>query len=240
MKPRPHLFFTVYQWLIAFPLMLVATIITALLTIFLSPLFPNVQFSYYPARYWAKFICLISFVKVKINGLDKLNPKDSYVIVMNHQSIFDIFVIYGWLPMIFKWMMKAEIRKIPFIGQACNAAGHIFIDRKNPLSAKNSLSKAAKQLQNGVSVVIFPEGTRTKTGAMGTFKKGAFLLAKELALPVLPITLNGSFERITRKTFLITPGTIDVTIHNPVSVTSETDINILLKETYQTIQNSLL
>jgi len=97
-----------------------------------------------------------TFVKVKITGLEKLNPRQSYVIVCNHQSIYDIFVVYGWLPMIFKWMMKEEVRRIPFVGIACEAAGHIFINRSNPVAAKHSLEKAESQLKNGVSVVIFP------------------------------------------------------------------------------------
>lgn len=239
MKTRPHPLFTLYQWIIAFPVLLVVTIITALLTILLSPVLPKSQLSYYPARYWAKIICFMSFVKVNIKGLEKLNPNHSYVIVLNHQSIFDVFVIYGWLPMIFKWMMKAEIQKIPFVGKACNAAGHIFIDRKNPVSAKRSLKKAEKQLQNGVSVVIFPEGTRTKTGVMGKFKKGAFLIATDLKLPVLPITLRGSYERITRNTFLITPGTIEMIVHDPISVSANTEMNELMKNSFNTIQNSL-
>ena len=141
--------------------------------------------------------------------------------------------------MIFKWMMKAEIQKIPFVGKACNAAGHIFIDRKIPVSAKRSLKKAEKQLQNGVSVVIFPEGTRTKTGVMGKFKKGAFLIATDLKLPVLPITLRGSYERITRNTFLITPGTIEMIVHDPISVSANTEMNELMKNSFNTIQNSL-
>lgn len=239
MKNRPHPLFTIYQLLIALPVMLVATIITALLTIILSPVLPNSQFSHYPARYWAKFICMLSFVKVKINGLEKLNPNHSYVIVLNHQSIFDVFVIYGWLPMIFKWMIKAEIRKIPFVGQACSSAGHIFIDRKNPLSAKRSLKTAKNQLRNGVSVVIFPEGTRTKTGAMGKFKKGAFMIATDLQLPVVPITLRGSYDRMKRNSFIITPGTIEMIIHSPVEVTPATGLHDLITHTHNIIQASL-
>jgi 1-acyl-sn-glycerol-3-phosphate acyltransferase len=139
-------------------------------------------------------------------------------VAANHQSIFDIFAIYGWLPNIFKWIMKAELRKIPLVGKACETAGHIFIDRTNPVSAKISLEKAENQLKNGVSVVIFPEGTRTKTGNPGVFKKGAFRIATDLRLPILPVTIRGSFERVIPGSFNFTPGTIEMIFHEPVDV----------------------
>jgi len=210
--------FLVYQWLIAFPVLLVLTVLTARATTVLSPMLPNSQLSYFPARWWGRIFCRILFVRVRIKGLENLDMKQSCIVAINHQSIFDIFVVYGWLPSIFKWIMKAELRKIPLVGKACAAAGHIFIDRSNPIAAKHSLAIAENQLKNGVSVVIFPEGTRTKTGEMGKFKKGAFRIAADLELPIVPVTLNGSFDRITRKTFLVSPGIIEMIIHKPIDV----------------------
>ena len=218
MKTKPHPLFVLYQWLVALPVLIILTILTAVFTIILSPVFPNAQFSYFPARWWGRFFCYLLFIKVKITGLEKLDPKKSYVIAANHQSIYDIFVVYGWLPMIFKWVMKAELRKIPLVGKACESAGHIFIDRKNPVAAKKSLDKAEAQLRNGVSVVVFPEGTRTYTGQMGKFKKGAFRMATDLHLPIVPVTLRGCFERLPRNGFIITPGAIEMIVHEPVEV----------------------
>ena len=218
MKTKPHPLFVLYQWLVALPVLIILTILTAVFTIILSPVFPNAQFSYFPARWWGRFFCYLLFIKVKITGLEKLDPKKSYVIAANHQSIYDIFVVYGWLPMIFKWVMKAELRKIPLVGKACESAGHIFIDRKNPVAAKKSLDKAEAQLRNGVSVVVFPEGTRTYTGQIGKFKKGAFRMATDLHLPIVPVTLRGCFERLPRNGFIITPGTIEMIVHEPVEV----------------------
>lgn len=218
MKTKPHPLFVLYQWLVALPVLIILTILTAVFTIILSPVFPNAQFSYFPARWWGRFFCYLLFIKVKITGLEKLDPKKSYVIAANHQSIYDIFVVYGWLPMIFKWVMKAELRKIPLVGKACESAGHIFIDRKNPVAAKKSLDKAEAQLRNGVSVVVFPEGTRTYTGQMGKFKKGAFRMATDLHLPIVPVTLRGCFERLPRNGFVVTSGTIEMIVHEPVEV----------------------
>lgn len=233
-------FYFIYQWLIAIPLFAVATVLTALSTMILSPLFPNSKLSYLPARMWGKFSCYIFFVRVKCNGFEHLNPKQSYIFASNHQSVFDILTIYGWILFIFKWVMKSDLRKIPFIGKASASAGHIFIDRSNPMAAKHSMEKAAEQLQHGVSVVIFPEGTRTRTGKLGKFKRGAFMLASELQLPIVPITLSGSFERLPMHHLLVKPGKITMTVHSPIDVSIyEANQSDLIKATYDIIESGL-
>ena len=241
MKQGLKILFFFYQWLIAFPLLLVLTIVTALATILLSPLFPNKRFSYFPARWWGRAFCYLLFIKVKLIGLEKLNPQQSYVIVCNHQSIYDVFVVYGWLPMIFKWLMKAELRKIPLVGKACADAGHIFIDRSNAVTAKHSIEQAEKQLKNGNSVVIFPEGTRTHNGEMCKFKRGAFLIATDLHLPILPVTLRGCYERLPRNTVNVVPGTIEIIIHQPIDVNSYGDDGTpkLIQDSWNIINSAL-
>lgn len=241
MKSTKQILFFLYQWLIASPILLVITIVVALSTIVLSPLLPNSRLSYHPARFWARMCCKICFVRVEVAGLELLDTCQSYVFLLNHQSIFDIFVVYGWFPFIFKWMMKAELRKIPLVGKACEAAGHIFIDRSNPIAAKHSLEKAELQLRNGVSVVVFPEGTRTYTGRMGQFKRGAFRIATDLSLPIVPVTLRGSFERMNRKTFNVTPGVVHVQVHMPVDVNPylPDKISQLIQKTWDDINSAL-
>ena len=239
---RKNPFFFVYQWLIAMPVLLVVTIVVAVSTIILSPLLPNSQLSYHPARVWAKLFCYLNFVRVNIDGLDRLDIQKSYVFALNHQSIFDVFVVYGWFPHIFKWMMKAELRRIPFVGKACQSAGHIFIDRTSPVAAKKSLEKAEAVLKDGVSLVVFPEGTRTKTGKMGAFKRGAFRIATDLVLPIVPVTLSGSFERMHRGSLNIHPGTIHVTVHEPIEVAAYLPDNTseLIQTTFDVIQSALV
>jgi len=219
MKSINRVIFFVYQWLFAFPILLVITILVAVSTILLSPLIPNSTLSYYPARFWARAFCSLCFVKVKVSGLEYLESGQSYVFALNHQSIFDVFVVYGWFPIIFKWMMKAELRKIPLVGKACEAAGHIFLDRSSPIAAKRSLQKAGASLKNGVSLVVFPEGTRTYTGEMSSFKRGAFRVATDLSLPVVPVTLRGSFDRLPRNSVNVLPGTIEIIISPPIDIT---------------------
>jgi 1-acyl-sn-glycerol-3-phosphate acyltransferase len=180
------------------------------------------------------------FIKVNKIGFENLQPGQSYVITCNHQSIIDIFLVYGWLPSIFKWVLKAELRKIPFIGWACQAAKHIFIDRSNPVAARRSIERAKLQLQNGVSVVIFPEGTRSNTGSMNKFKKGAFRIATDLSLPILPITLKGLYGRMSRRSFKVTPGTVEIIMHKPIDVKNYADnMQQLIDDTWQILNNSL-
>lgn len=218
MKRKIGILFIAYQIIVVYPLLLVITALVALATILLSPLFPNHPISYFPARWWGRVICYLFFIKVRLNGLEKVDVTNSYIVAANHQSIFDVFVIYGWLPNLFKWIMKAELRKIPLVGKACESAGHVFINRSNPVAANASIKKAERNLTNGISVVIFPEGTRTYTGKMGTFKRGAFRIAADLKLPVLPLTIQGAFQRMPRTSFLVKPGTITLTFHDPVDV----------------------
>ena len=134
------------------------------------------------------------FLPVSVKGEEHIQPGQSYVFVSNHQSMFDVWLIYGWLPVIFKWLMKAELRKVPFVGTGCKAAGHIFIDRRNAKAALESLKEVEKQLVGGVCTVIFPEGTRTLNGEVGRFKRGAFQIALDLGLPVIPLSLTGCFD----------------------------------------------
>lgn len=218
MKRKVNSLIVVYQLVIAYPLVLLITLIVALATIVLSPLFPNHFISYFPARWWGRAICFLFGVKVQFSGFENVDSSISCIVVANHQSMFDIFIIYGWLPNLFKWMMKAELRRVPFIGKACESAGHIFINRSNPVAARKSLEKAERQLKNGVSLVIFPEGTRTYDGSVGRFKKGAFRIAADLQLPILPVSISGAFACMPRSSFIVKPGVINVHFHSPIDV----------------------
>ncbi|HOJ66281.1 MAG TPA: lysophospholipid acyltransferase family protein, partial [Paludibacteraceae bacterium] len=197
--------------------------------------------SYLPARWWSKATCGLFFIKVKVKGLEKIERGKSYVFAANHQSMFDIFVIYGWLPVRFKWIMKKELRKVPFVGLASEMAGHIFVDRSNAQAAKLSIEKAEKQLKKGNSIVIFPEGTRSTNGQMRKFKKGAFQIAADLALPIVPVTIKGSFERLSKTSFKVKPGVIEMIIHQPIDVTPYLPDRIpeLMKTSWEMIHSVL-
>lgn len=215
-KPFGYIFF-VYQWLILFPLMLLATFLTALSTIILSYLTKKASTLSIPSRLWSHFVCSISFIKVSVEGLENLDKNQSYVIAANHQSIYDIWLIYGWIGRPFSWIMKKELRKAPFLGFACERIGHIFVDRSNAVEAKKSLEAAEKKLRDGNCVVIFPEGTRSKDGKVGPFKRGAFSMAADLHLPIVPISIIGAYERMSRYDWSVKPGPLKMKIHKPIS-----------------------
>lgn len=208
--------FFIYQWLIAVPILLVVTALTALATIIGVSLGSGRIMAYYPARYWSRIVCALLFVRVKVKGRENISRNESYVFVANHQGAFDIWSIYGYLNHNFKWLMKKELEKIFAVGTACKKAGHVFVDDSSVAGIKETIAEAEKTLKNGMSVVIFPEGSRTWDGKMSAFKRGAFMLAGEFKLPVVPITIDGSFKAMPRSTYNMTPTTIRLVIHKPI------------------------
>ncbi len=186
-------FYWLYQYLIAWPILLVLTMFTAIFTV-CTVHWRNAEFVHKVQQFWSRSFFWLMFLPVSVDGIEHIQPGQSYVFVANHQSMFDVWLVYGWLPVVFKWLMKAELRKVPFVGTGCKAAGHIFVDRRNAKAAMESLQEVEKQLVNGVSTVIFPEGTRALNGEVGRFKRGAFQIAWDLGLPVIPLSLDGCFE----------------------------------------------
>lgn len=190
--------YRVYQLCVALPLIAVLTVLTAV-TVIIGCHVGNGHFwGYYPGKWWSWFIVRILLLPVKVEGRENLDKNSSYVFVSNHQGAFDIFLIYGFLGRNFKWMMKRQLRSVPFVGKACEAAHHIFVDKRGPSKIRETYDKARDTLKDGMSLVVFPEGARTFTGHMGVFRKGAFQLAAELDLPVVPMTIDGSYDVLTR------------------------------------------
>lgn len=210
------LLYGLYQWLIAAPIFIAATFIAALVTICGCALSGNHFWGYYPAHIWARFCCMIALVRIKVKGRENIDKNTSYIFVANHQGAFDIWSIYGYLNHNFKWLMKKELESIFMVGWACKRAKHIFVDDSNISSIKQTIEEAENTLKDGMSLVIFPEGARTWDGKMIPFKRGAFMLAAEFRLPVVPITIDGSFKAMPRNTYCITPTTITLTIHKPI------------------------
>ena len=219
--------FQFWIWLGFFPLLVIATAFFALLSLILIPMVGASKTSRICGVSWSQFVCLTTPVWVRVNGRHHVDEKQSYIIIANHQSQYDIVALYGWLGIDFRWVMKKELRKVPGLGIACEKLGHIFVDRSNTKRAMHSLETAKKTIADGVSVIFFPEGTRSETGELRRFKKGAFRMATELDLPLLPITLKGTRERLRAKSLVITPGPVEMTIHEPIPVDGRTDRELL-------------
>lgn len=229
-----------YQWVIACPILLILTIVTALVTVFLSLLGMGKWAGYYPPMLWAKCWCWLMFVRVEVRNRNFIDKRTSYVFVANHQGAYDIFSIYGYLGHNFRWMMKKSLEKVPFVGLACKSCGHIMVDRTSNSAIRATMNEAKEKLKNGMSLVVFPEGARSWDGKMRAFKRGAFKLALDFNLPVVPITIDGSFKVLPRTTYNITPGKIVLTIHEPIMPSAEGhDLDKVLTESYDKIQSAL-
>ncbi|MDD6803822.1 MAG: lysophospholipid acyltransferase family protein, partial [Prevotellaceae bacterium] len=150
-----------YQLCIAVPVAIIATVLTAAVTGLGCSIGNGHVWGYYPGRWWSKVMTRIFLLTVTVEGRENLEKGHSYVFVANHQGMFDIFLIYGYLNRNFKWMMKRSLRKMPFIGMACEAAHHIFVDKRGPSKIRATYDKARATLREGMSLVVFPEGART-------------------------------------------------------------------------------
>lgn len=235
MKPL----YIIYQYLIAFPLIIVVTLFTAIFTILCFP-WKNGKAPRAVQVFWSRSVLWFLLIPIKVTGQENVDPKQSYVFVANHQSFLDVFAVYGWLPNNFKWLMKKEIRKVPFVGTACAVAGHIFVDRSNPRAALQSMDHIKKELVDGISTVIFPEGTRTKTGEMGRFKQGAFKIAMDMGLPVVPLSLGGFFKAMPSGQAFANPrARVSLHIGKPIDISQFNDINEAMEYLREQIASGL-
>ena len=230
----------IYEIFIMAPLLLLITILTTS-TVIVGGFFGDASFwGYYPPRIWSKLFCAISLVKVEVKGRENIKDNESYIFVANHQGSYDIFLVYGYLNHNFKWVLKHTLRKVPMVGKACEAAKHIFVDRTNPKGIKRTIEEAKKTLQGGMSVVVFPEGTRSSDGRIKKFKRGAFQLAVDLNMPVVPMTINGSYNILPKSSFFVQPGKLTLQIHEPIMPPAEGfDMDTIVEESYQKVVSAL-
>lgn len=235
-----HIGYQPYKWLVVFPLLIITTIVLGVTAITIAFLFtPRV--ARYMGVIWSRINSFFTPMRVKVIGAENIEPRSSYVIISNHQSQYDIYVLYGWLGVDFKWVMKKELEKVPVLGFACKVLGHIYIDRSNPKSAVETINAAKTEIVNGTSVLFFPEGTRSRDGQLGPFKKGAFKMAIDLGIPILPVTINGTRKILPKGGIDLMPGYATMIIHKPVSVEgyNEGNINELMDKTKIIIKSAL-
>lgn len=236
-------FYKVYQFFVVLPLGLLLTGVTSILMI----LFSMFGFATFAARtfgsFWAWAMVRMLLLPVHVEGLERVDRRQSYVFVANHQGAFDIFGIYGFLPHEFKWMMKKSLGGIPLVGYACRKAGFIFVDKSSRHAIVKTMRDAKQALTGGASLCVFPEGARTFTGHMGVFRRGAFQLADTLQLPVVPITIDGSFEILPRmKGFnFVNYHPLRIIVHQPIVPTCKGADNVkrCMEESYAAIMSAL-
>lgn len=213
-----RILFYLYYFTLGCPLFILSTILVTTTIMIGCALGYGDWASRYPGRIWGKISLWLHWVPIEIVGKEHLphEGQDQYVVVANHQGAFDIFALYGYVYLPFKWVLKEELRSLPFVGWACASAGFIFVDDSKPSSITHTMQAAKQTLQEGNSIFIFPEGSRTLTGKMTRFKKGAFVMASELDVALLPISIDGAYDVLPRGRMLPTPHKIRLTIHPPI------------------------
>jgi 1-acyl-sn-glycerol-3-phosphate acyltransferase len=188
------------------------TIIVCLTIIIISPFDKNGNTVHYIGKFWSRLNIFLSGTRLTIKGKEKINTNLAHIVMSNHQSLFDVWALIGMIPLQIRWIVKAEIRKIPIFGYTLERMGHIYVDRKNRTSAYISLETAAGKIKNGTSVIIFPEGTRSKDGRLLKFRMGGIIMALKSGVPILPVTVNGSRFVLPKNTLALMPGKIEIVV----------------------------
>lgn len=217
MKKILRIIFIVYLIVFFLPVYSLVTVICSLVCIVGCLLGFHSWAGYYPGVIWSRIGLWLTFCPVTVIGKENIRKEDRpYVVVANHQSGYDIFAMYGYMGIPFRWVMKQSLRNMWFIGKSCEMAGFIFVDETKKSSIANTIEQGKKTLSEGNSIFIFPEGSRTLTGKMGRFKKGAFVMASELGRPILPVSIDGAFDVLVRGKKIPHPHRITLTIHKPI------------------------
>lgn len=188
--------------------------------------------------FWGRTWCRAAGVKLTVEGLERIDPEQAYVVISNHQSAFDIFAHFAALPVPIRFLAKQELFKIPLFGAAMRRIGIVEVDRGAGRAAHQSVNRgAAHNMSLGRSLMIYPEGTRSRDGEMLPFKKGAFAIARNLSVPIVPTAITGSRQVWSPGSKIIRPGHITVTIMDPVSTENMTlrDIGDLSKQAFSAI-----
>ncbi len=172
------------------------------------------------ARLWGRLLLLGAGVKVVVKNRENIDPNRSYIYMSNHQSNFDIPVLLAYLPVQFRWLAKVELFSIPVFGFAMRRAGYISIDRSDRKAAILSLNRAARIIRDGTSVLIFPEGTRSRDGNIRPFKSGGFILAIDSGVPIVPVIIHGTFPIMPKNRLRIRSGRVVLEIKEPVETAS--------------------
>jgi 1-acyl-sn-glycerol-3-phosphate acyltransferase len=178
---------------------------------------PHGRWQHGVARLWSRLILKTSGVRVRVEGMENLNPRETVIFCVNHPSAMDIPILLATIPVQFRFLAKRELFQLPFLGWFLRRAGHISVERTRPHEARLSFEGAAAKIRQGTPVVLFPEGHRNRSGGeMLPFKSGSFYLAITAGVPILPITLNGTRHVHEPDTLHVRPGRCEMIVHPPI------------------------
>lgn len=208
--------YQIYAWLFLIPFIFLWSFLCGWLAMITAVLISQRFGSQRVGGLWARVIGYLTPMLVSREGMQHIDPDQTYVVVCNHASQYDILLVYGWLGIDLRWVMKQELRKLPGLGIGCEKVGHIFVDRSNPEAARAAINEALDRIGDGVGILFFPEGTRSLDGRLRPFKKGAFRMALDQELPVLPLTLLGTRDILPAGSLFLTPGRAKIVVHEPI------------------------
>ena len=172
------------------------------------------DFGHRCAIWWSRLILRTTGVSVRVGGLERLDPHRSYVFAANHQSIYDIPIVFSSLPFQLRIIAKESLGRIPFLGWHLRRTGHVLVDRSKP--GAGTVKKMAKLVADGHSLIVFPEGTRSADGMVALFKGGSFVIALDAGLPVVPISIGGSRHVMRKGELMVQPGRVSLVVHDPI------------------------
>jgi len=227
---------TIFVW----SCIIIATLVLGSFVLITYPFDRKGKVIHHYARLWGKVALLANRVKVKIEGMENLKGEGPYIFMSNHQGSYDIFALLGHLPYQFKWLAKKELFSIPFFGWVMAAAGYISIDREGTRKTVEAMNVAAQKIRDGMSVVIFPEGSRSPDGSIQPLKKGGFTLAIKSKVPIIPIAISGSRDIMPKDKLTTTPGEIRIVVGHPIEThhCSSKDREPLMKKVRETISKN--
>lgn len=194
------------------------TILVAIAVLFSVPFDRHGRYYHAHARFWSRGLLKIFGVRLRVHGVESIDRSRNYIYVSNHASMFDIPIVAAGVPDDVRLIYKKELEKIPVFGWGLRWGSYIGIDRGRGAEAKKSLDEAVERIRRGASVLLFAEGTRTLDGCLQPFKRGAFNLAVRSGVPVVPMTINGSYTIVPKHSLRIRPGTVDLYLDPPIPI----------------------
>ncbi|MBS1835423.1 MAG: 1-acyl-sn-glycerol-3-phosphate acyltransferase [Acidobacteria bacterium] len=206
-----------WAYLVVDPLILFLTIFFGSLNIAVSFFDSTGRVQMWMARSWARCLLFVSGVRVRAEGLDKIDLTKPYVIASNHASYMDTPVILTYIRLQFRFMAKEELFKIPFLGTHLKTAGHVSVPRSDPRAAVRTMNEAAVNIrEKGISMLIFPEGGRTRTGDLQEFKEGVASIAIKAGVPIVPVGLTGTRAVVPMGSAVVRPGRVTLRVGDPI------------------------
>ncbi len=230
-KNRPKLYFQrkyfcifVNMWLIKNFIVILYSLFVAILSILIYPFDYRNKLSNPLMKVWTNIVLFIYGIKVNVYGAENIDPLKGKIYISNHASYMDIFIQLAKLPDNVRMIYKKEINRVPILGWAMYCAGFVSLDRNKIREAMKSLDKAAQRVKKGLSVVIYPEGTRTKDGKIGEFKRGMFFLADKAQSDIIPVSLQGTYEIMPLGSSRVKPGVVNMIIGKPIQYRKDKEL----------------